>query len=380
MTIKKREKDARAATSPLIEFTAAAHEHTELAFDITVTPTAVAQSLGPFDVPAYGFLRHVFIEVVGSGGTGGTAQADAPWNLIQSIQLNDTNGAPIVGPFDGFSLFTANKYGGYSFRPDPASNPGAIVTTPNFAFGLRLPVEVNHNNGFGAVPNQNAAAPYRVAITLNTLANVWSVNPAPVPAFRIRGWLEAWSQPTAQDLLGRPQAVVPPRVGTSQYWSLTPVTVVIGQNNLLVRRVGNHLRTMIFIARDGTGARSNVVLPDPVELRWDARTINFESLFYRRNIMQERIIPNANAVDTGVLVWSYSHDLKNNSGDGTPELYLPTSQATRLELIGSNFGAAGSVSMLINDVAPVEVNPTMRFAERNASGFTPQLGGIPMGS
>src|SRR5213592_262941 len=90
------------APAPVIAFVAAAHEHTEPMFDVTVAagaPPTAAVNLGPFDVPAYGFLRHLYIEVDMSGGTlgAGVAAADFPWNFIQSITLSDVNGAPIFG-------------------------------------------------------------------------------------------------------------------------------------------------------------------------------------------------------------------------------------------------------------------------------------------
>lgn len=378
-TTNKEKDRANARTmAALIPFTGAAHEHTELAFDSgNVTPGATAQAMGPYDVPAYGFLRHVVLEVVASGGTGGTftANGDAPFNILQSVQINDVNGAPIVGPFSGYTLYLANKYGVYSGRSDPATQPGFVGTTPNFAFALRLPIEINHNDGFGCLPNQNAAAPYRVAFTINSLSGVWSANPSPVPAVRVRGWLEAWTQPTAMDVMGRAQETAPPYLGTSQYWSNVPATTVLGQNNVLLRRVGNLLRTLILVARDNTGLRSNTVLPDPVEIRIDSRTMNFESLYYRRMVTQERIIGSSFAPavqETGVLVYSYSHDNHGVSGDGSTELFLPTSQATRFEIVGANFGAAGSLDMIVNDVAPVEINPAMRYAERSASGFDPR--------
>src|SRR6266550_8011023 len=82
---------------PVIPFTAAAHEHTEPAFDVTQQLGASAVQLGPFDVPAFGYLRHIYLEVTTTLGSGGTVVTDYPWNTIQSISLNDVNGAPIFG-------------------------------------------------------------------------------------------------------------------------------------------------------------------------------------------------------------------------------------------------------------------------------------------
>src|SRR3954453_12200524 len=98
---------------PAVPFVASAHEHVEPAFTRTFTPGASVQQLDPIDVPAYGFLRHVLLEISASGGVGGTAPADYPYNILSQIALQDVNGANIVGPIDGYALYLANVVGGY---------------------------------------------------------------------------------------------------------------------------------------------------------------------------------------------------------------------------------------------------------------------------
>jgi hypothetical protein len=79
-----------------IPFTAAAHEHQEPAFTRGPTLlTANAQQLDTIDLPAFGFLRHIYLDVTCTGGVGGTLAADAPFNIIQSLTLLDVNGAPL---------------------------------------------------------------------------------------------------------------------------------------------------------------------------------------------------------------------------------------------------------------------------------------------
>src|SRR3954452_4594437 len=120
--------NVQTAPVPLIPFTAAAHEHIESGgFSFTVTPTAAQQQFGPFDVPAFGFLRHLVITVTGATGATagpGVLAADSPWNLFSSISLSDVNGAPIFGPVTGYEAYLANLYGGYVFQQDPALAKG----------------------------------------------------------------------------------------------------------------------------------------------------------------------------------------------------------------------------------------------------------------
>src|SRR4051812_44994451 len=86
----------RTAVAP-IPFTAAAHKHVELC-SLDVVPNIIGanqQQRGPFEVPAYGFFRHILLEVSFSGATlgAGVLSQDWPWNVLQQVQLLDTNGA-----------------------------------------------------------------------------------------------------------------------------------------------------------------------------------------------------------------------------------------------------------------------------------------------
>src|SRR5690606_12171348 len=146
----------------------------EQVFDISVTPGASVQQLGPFDVPAYGYMRHIAIEVSGAGGDldGATISPDFPFNIFSSIELQDVNGAPIYGPIDGYGTFVANLLGGYSGRPDPRAAHGydGDFDTPKFI--MRIPLEISHRDGFGSLANQNSASNYKVYLTLNQLTNL----------------------------------------------------------------------------------------------------------------------------------------------------------------------------------------------------------------
>lgn len=381
-TATARKKPGRpAVAAPVIAFTAAAHEHVEPAFDVSAVPGAAVTTLGPFDVPAYGFLRHIYLLVTLSGGTIGSAAlaADAPWNVFSEVTLLDVNGGQMFGPYTGYQTMLANKWGAYAFRTDPALAPDFATGAITFSFGMRIPVEILHNNGLGALANQNAAAAYKVRLGLNTTAAIWSVAPTANPTVRVRGYLEAWSQPTQADALGRMQATVPPAHGTSQFWTAFSKALVAGDNVVLLPRVGNLLRNLIFVHRAAGGARQGPGLtnmPDPIDVRWDARQLINEPLILRRQYMAERIP--GGTVDDGVLAYTFTHDVLGHAGDGSAELFLPTVQATRLEYHSSTF-TAGNLEILTNDVAPVEVRPADRFEEQSVTGFHPAGTGAYVG-
>lgn len=376
----RRAAAAPAGAFPVIPFVAAAHEHTEPMFDVTVVagaPPTAAQQLGPFDVPAYGFLRHIFLEIDMSGGTlgAGVLAADFPWNFISSITLSDVNGAPIFGPLDGYAVLWANIIGGYSGGANDPRNAPFFDATINGIFCLRIPVEISRHNGMGALANQNAAASYKLSITTAASTVTFSTPPTTVPAFRVRGWLESWSLPNEVDVAGRPQATAPPAHGTTQYWSQFIKSIGVGANTTLFPRVGNLIRNFLIIARNAAGARVDTVFPDPPTLAWDARSLRTDTQNYISERMRAKL-PDLSARDAGVFAYAFDDSDHGAIGDDDPTLWLPTVQSTRLELQGSS-AVAGTLQVITNDVAPVEVIPTERFVETSQTGFQPALGSAP---
>jgi len=371
-------------TAPVIPFTAAAHEHQEPAFDVSTTLGASGVQLGPFDVPAFGYIRHIVLVATASGGTlgAGVLAADHPFNVIQSINISDVNGAPIVGPIDGFGLLQANIFGAPGeARPDPRLL-STFSNTINGGFQLRLPIEIDRSSGLGALANQNAAASYKVTITTNPSTVVYSTAPTTPATWRFRGFLEAWTLPNSVDVAGRPQAQLPPAHGTTHYISQFNRSVVAGTNTVLLPRVGNLIRYLIFIARDNTAGtpRNDTVFPDPVSLNWDARGLYIQlPQTYCINRMLEQLVNStnqaltANSRDTGVFAFSYANIDHGFAGDDEPTLWLPTVQSSRLEITGPSV-TAGNIQVITGDVAPVEVTPAERFVETSDTGFHPAIG------
>lgn len=367
---------------PVIPFTSAAHEHTEPFFDQSFTPGAAQQNFGPINVPSYGYLRHIYIQVTSTGGAIGTGElsADYPFNLFSSLALIDTNGAPIFGPLDGYAAFVSNVLGAYNYKSDPRSTANCpwYVGTLTAQFPLRIPIEISHHDGLGSLANQNSAAAYQIQGSISTFAQMLkTVGTATAPTFRVRMFLEAWSLPNDTDRAGRPQAQLPPAHGTTQYWSQSVRPVTVGNNTLPVTRVGNLIRNMAFIFRNAAGERVDTVAPDPMTIQWDARQLLLDTQLYR----QAQFAESANLVSypAGVYAFPFNDSTDNFIGDDNPSLWLPTVQATRLEITGTA-AVAGTVQMLINDIAPGEVIPSDRYVETSETGFHPQVGATTPGT
>lgn len=367
-------KRQQAPQLPIVPFTHAAHEHVEPAFDRSLLMTGNTQQLGPFDVPAFGYLRNIWILVEGTGGVIGTGvlAGDAPFNVLQDVSLLDVNGAPIFGPFNGYELYLVNKWGGYQYYNDPDGQPNYSATI-NPVFALRIPVEISHKTGLGALSNMNASANYKVQISLAASTTFLStVGTATLPTVRVRGWLEAWTLPNPVSRDGLPQATMPPLHGTAQYWSKFQKVITASENTITLTRVGNQIRNLICVLYDGStpAVRTTTNYPDPARWNWDARQLLNEGKSYRQQAMYERY---ANVgLDTGVFVYDFSHDNgAHPGGEDDGHLWLRTVQATRLELVGT-FAGTGTLTVLTNDVAPVAV--TNRFEEDSASGGVPGAG------
>jgi hypothetical protein len=258
------------------------------------------------------------------------------------------------------------KWGGYRSNDgaDPAASPAysAIASaTGNFQFMLRIPIELNLRDSLGSLPNQNAAATFKLRLTLAGSAQVYGTVPSTLPSVRFRVFLEAWDQPEAQTA-GQHNQTTPPAMNTTQFWSSQIYNVNAGAQTIRLTRVGNYLRNLIFIFRSTTRASGNSQWPDPVTLYLDTRPIDIVEINNFRHQMYERTgfggglgatVPaneTPQGLDNGVFVYDFCHEFDGTLGRENRDLWLPTLGSTRLEIQGV-FGLAGTLTVLTNDVA-----------------------------
>jgi hypothetical protein len=351
-----------------LRFVASAHEHRE---PIVTQATALGAAPIPSNpsnipIPAYGFIAHVILLVTWTGGAGGVFAPDAPWNLFQSVSIQDVNGAYLYNPTDGFSLLMSNVYGGYAFKQDPRLSPIYSAATTAGQFIIRVPVMVTRHNAYGSLANQNAAAPYQLSYTLNPSTTVFTTAPTTQPTFTISAYLESWSQPNARDLKGRAQAQLPPLHGSTQQWSVYTKAIAAGNNVTQLPRVGNVIRTIIAIARDTTTARNDAVMPTPFSLNLDSRVLTNELQTLRWGVQTEGLAGTPTR-DTGVTVFHFNNSTLGHIGDETSDLWLPTNQSTRLELVGNSV-TAGNIEFLTNDIVQVETDQAARYVMDSQTG------------
>lgn len=357
-------KPGAAPSAPVMTnpFTRAARQTLEGAFHDKSAQQLVAGStfqVTDIDVPSFGYARSILILVQATGGVGATttaAKEDAPWIALTNIIFADTNGQALVGPISGFDLYLANKWGAYGFMPDPQLAPEFVFTlganaSGNFTFILRIPLEVGERDGLCALPNMNAASAFKVTYSINDSAKIYSTAPSTtLPALRVRMYLESWSQPDPADARGVANQTQPPMSGSTQHWSKTIFNLPAGDARLRLPRMGNMIRTLVCTFRSATPARDTVDFPDPLRLEFDSKLVfaGAQQLFKR--YMWERSGLVLGAFDTGVFVIDFSHDFDGSHGWELRDQWLPTTPATRLELVGT-FNVAGTLEVLTNDVA-----------------------------
>lgn len=361
---------------PAVPFIRASAEHREpTGIDVSRQLTTSAQDLGVFDIPAYGYVRSLWILVTVSGGSGGSGTSpaeDAPWNTLTNLFLTEPNGAVIAQFNSGYDCYLANKYGGYrhvlgSDLKQAKSYVQVPAAASAWSFALRIPVEINLRDGLGSLPNQNAAATFKLRATLNASTNIFTGGTAPttMPTARVRVYLEAWDQPEVSSA-GATNQITPPAMNTTQFWSVQNYTVNAGLNTIRLTRVGNYIRDLILVQRRAGTSRvngeSDLMAVDPLYVYLDTRPLDilqpdlflhqqFERTGYGAAVgSATNANESAGGLDNGVRAYDFCHEFDGTIGHENRDLWLPTLGSTRLEIQG-NFANAGVLTVLTNDVA-----------------------------
>lgn len=341
-------------------------------YDQTYTSTA-AQNGVPWALTATGWLRGLFLLVTGTGLTAGTVAADAPFNIFSNIELDDVNNEAIFGPFDGYTAFLSNKYGGYYFGDDPtqASNfaLSGTASTNNFTFVLYIPLEIVDRDPLGPVASVNNTASLTLRYSMNATATVFAT-PTGTLVTRVRGSQDFYWQPKRADAQGRQIQPEPPAAGATQYWTQGSYAVAgAGSINApLVTGLGYPWREYIFMLRDAAGSRSvgETNWPDPlIGLKFEANMLltNINKTLWQAIMSREYGHTNSSAdtrvvvgltpgKENGVYVLNFNQDFfLHKPGGETRRGYLLTSPGSNFIFNGS-IGGAGTLYSVVNYVSP----------------------------
>jgi hypothetical protein len=340
----------------------------------SLTLTTATQDLGPIDVKAYDYMRAILVTftTTSNGGATGTAAADAPFNAFTNIAVKQPNGQTMFQVSSGIHAAYIQKYGYYRAYGDPRQDPNFSVNGSAATFAFRIPFELDMRDALGALPNKDAAAPFALELTLNTLTNVFGSGQGTSPTFTVEAWLEAYDQPPTM-LNGQPVQTTPPNMNTLQRWTEQNITMSTGQFDARVRKLGNYLRLLIPIMKNSSNAR--IVTngwADPVQIVLDEDVKdNISQADFQRRIWEVwnygAIQPGTSATggtastaaiaidtpggaDTGVWPVQYFCDTRDVTEN--TNFYLPTIESEDYLLRGSWGSAVSKMVMLVGEVLP----------------------------
>ena len=353
--------------NPPIPFTAAAHRYREKIFTTTANLGSATLDISPTGnaIKSYGYMRRLRLEISSPAtGTSTPLAADAPWNIISQIAVTQPNGEEMFGgpTFSGFHAFIAAKHGGVFLNDDPSTLPSFVnsATTPRFVLPIHF--EMNAQNGLGSLPNQDFSAPWKLQVTMNTQANVWTTVTS-TNGIQEDIFLEAWTVPSPNNPLNPQvqQQVAPPLLGTLNKWTVQQYVVTASSSqNILLSRKGNAIRNLACIVTGTAGARQALSnFPDPVSVRWDGVVIraNDRPLLivddeYNTQGGEAAATPVTPA--TGVMTFKMS-DLAGIDTQGAAtgfgmDAFWGTVQSSTLEIDGTWGASATGLTILTNDV------------------------------
>lgn len=366
----------------VVPFTSAAKMHRERIMSLSWVPgtaTTLLTTGANTQVKAYPYLRALELHVYQSGTSGGNLLGDAPWNALASIGVTDTNGSGIYGgtTFTGFDAYLTNLFMGSSPTSDPTLDPFYSGASSTFEYIIEIPFEYNPRTGAGALPNMSANATYGLQLVGNTSAAIWQTAPTTIGTVTVDVWMKNWTLPDPTDLLGRNQMQGPPLLGTTQYVTKQQYTTTSNSSNTVaLTRKGNMLRKWIMVTRNASGTANNNrlaaagaagtgpgggALPNPFEFWWDGNRLSSDDPQYLRHKNVQEVNGTINTsgaagvatIPTGVVAYEFSSPFGRNWGGDGEGGWLATTQSSRLEFVGSNWG----VNMTELDVITIDVAP-----------------------
>lgn len=362
-------------------------------YDQTKTLTASTQNLPNYELDAEGFVSGLYILVEGNvtaTATGVVNYApEAPFGILDTVELQDTNSKPIFGPMTGYELYLCTKYGGYSFNDDARNNADSFLLTSgsalDFGFILRLPIEIVHRDALGSLPNKSSSATYTLKLRLGAygVGSVFNTVGAQTVEVRVRVQQFGWMDPEMTDVQGNPVQGTPPANGTTQIWeSQAYSNLAVGAMNVRLQGLDTMIRNLVFLLRDSSAASAtaassatssgaqrhsgDISWPDPFTLQYEKSTPISRNRTVWRHMIGELYgyaagrgalsTEAANSRDLGVYPEPFMNDFGLKVGAESRYGYMPSNSATTWRTSGTIPASSGTgpytLTVLANKVAP----------------------------
>jgi hypothetical protein len=303
----------------------------------------------------------------GSGGvnaaTAPTVAADAPWNLMQLVQLKDAFGTQLLtgpGYVIGFEVPLYSGQFGTDEMRSPTSSPQQTVynttasatgTTWNFATYFAF----EFAKAYGVISGANAALLPVLQINLALQSALFTAN-APATAM-------AWTETVDSDFYWLPSAPTdPPGLGTTCQYIYQPSnpTIPASASQLVqLPRMGGYLTVLILELRDAAGLRDDTLWPARPKIVVDGVPL-VDTLFgtwaediaisMQIGCISAPITSGAGGTQTGTIqtprppgTIAISRKTSLAQRDfgllDTGEIFLSTNPGTQLEINGTPWGA-----------------------------------------
>jgi hypothetical protein len=297
------------------------------------------------------FLRGVRLIVRSTGGVGGTVTNDSPWNVFNSLELDNVDGSQILYPMTGYAHFLAQKY----YRPFIGSPDQQYdyANGINPSFTLFLQNEVRHT--LAVLSNTDSRSQYKYSVTYSP-ASTLITSGTTAPTVTTTAYMDAWAQPDATDLQGTANQPLPPglNVQNLRRHDLPVQLNSAGSDNVVITRAitGNELRGIIMVLRDSNGNRQDYAT-DPIRWTIDNRNMGALSPDELFNWMSNFYGPLYSGRPTGVYVYPRFFLPGSLLGQG----WLPTTNATKLQweftTLSTGSNLPGTIELISDEMTPV---------------------------
>jgi len=338
---------------------------------MSLLQTTAPQQYGIYNITPTGYVRGVWFDftmkVTANAANVVTYSGDNPVSGVQKMTLRDLGQQAVIGPIGGYDWLTLCKFGAYQNIGDPRADltwtavAGAGATAGSFTFSLYLPFEFCARDAIGTAENKSKPG-WTVELWLNSQAATYNQVPSVMGTMTIAAFPVSYSSPVSASPMGRSFASTPPLVGTLQYWRTENGAMPASSSNYdLVNGIGFPIRNLIYKYLDtasGTRLGGDLAFPSPVTLQY-GQIIQFAKTAARWISEMGRPFGFASTTpDTalgreyGVYVWWRTQDFDLQPGAELRQRYLDTKTNQLVRLTGT-FGAAGSLNVLTNWIAPV---------------------------
>lgn len=308
-----------------------------------------------------GYARKLMVRIAASGGVNGSVtvatKADAPYNAVGLLTLEDAYGTVLANGPGYEMLFLVPKYSGLHGlfgAADISSLPSfsAVSTgasgTGNFIFNTAIPIE--YAAGRGLISMADSTLLPRLSFTLNPSSSVFSTAPGTLPVIEVR---------VGGDFFWRPELnVAPTDLGTTVQHVLSVGNPVVSSGaslDVTLPRQGGYVPDLIFILRDSTGARIDA-WPDPVRIFIDGVPYIDARLDEVYDDMYNQF--GQTARPTGVMAFTRKTSLSQISLGllDSGELFLSTNPGTSIQFEGMPWGtisnSPATLTAIIGQVVP----------------------------